>query len=180
MAFDDRVTAFGDAYSKRVVDFGTAISVVHGSHSESEQTVDLCHHRSVGLYGRDIFSDGFDQFVEDSIFNYADAFLCTQYFLLVLFEFGRYIAFGADKRLLANPIGRHFVLMGVAHLNVVAKDVVETDFQRRDAGVLYFSLHHLVEIVFTGGCNQAQFVKFVIDTMSDEVSSAQQSRRVFD
>ncbi len=54
------------------------------------------------------------------------------------------IALGVDQGLLANVIFRHGFGVGLGHLDVIAKDLVEPNFQALDPGS--FTLH-LFEVV---------------------------------
>ena len=53
-----------------------------------------------------------------------------------LFQFGRDVAFTRRQRLLAGKSIRYGVRVRAADLDVIAKHLVEADFQLRDAGFL--------------------------------------------
>ena len=52
----------------------------------------------------------------------------------MLLEFGGNKAFRVDQRLLAHIVRWHQLEMGIAHLDIVAKDLVKANFERLDAG----------------------------------------------
>ena len=66
-----------------------------------------------------------DKFGEEASFERKDFLLSTENFLFVFLKFLSDISFGIDKGLLANPLGRHVILKGIAHLHIVAEHVVE-------------------------------------------------------
>ena len=69
--------------------------------------------------------------------SYSSCLACSsavEDFLFVLFQLGRDVTLGVLHRLPAMIFRRHFVAMRVRDFQVIAKDVVEADFQIRDAG----------------------------------------------
>ena len=67
-----------------------------------------------------------EKFLPNTQLDGQNALLGTENFLLVNFEFLGDVTLGIGTGLLANPLGRYFVFVGVTHLDVVAKDVVVT------------------------------------------------------
>ena len=99
------------------------------------------------MQGNDAGRGGFDQLTVKTRFEDENLVFCTEDFLLIFFEFLGDVAFGIDKRLFANPLFWDKLFVGVAHLHIVAKDVVESDFQTLNASACYFAFLDLEEIV---------------------------------
>ena len=68
------------------------------------------------------------------------------------------VSLGTDERLLANPLFGHLLLVGVAHLKVVAEDIVEADLETTDAGVLRLTGEEVVEVLLAGLEQASQLV----------------------
>ena len=60
--------------------------------------------------------------------------------------------------------------MGVAHFEVVAEDVVESDLQGRYACTLDLALLHLEEVVLAVAGYLPELVEFLVDTRRDDVA----------
>ena len=80
--------------------------------------------------------------------------------------------------LLAYPVGRHLVLVCVAHLQIVAEHVVVGYFQARNARALRLSLLDLQQIVLSFVGNVAQFVQFGVHAFGYHPTLVYQERRV--
>ena len=91
--------------------------------------------------------------------------LGAQNLLLVFLQFGRDVTLGVHQRLLANPLLGHAVFVGVAYLDVVAENVVETDFERRNARQFALTLLNFNQIIFARISNVAQLVEFGVHTV---------------
>ena len=102
----------------------------------------------------------------------------TQYLVFVFLQFLSDVALSLCQGLLANPVRRHVVLIGVAHLEVVAEDVVVAYLQRCNAGVVYFALLNLQQVVLTRESYLPEFVKLWIHTTVDYVALADHCRWV--
>ena len=61
-------------------------------------------------------------------------------FLLIFLEFFTDVAFGIHQGLFAYPVSRHLVLMNIAHLKIVTKDIIAIYLQGRDMGLGDLSL----------------------------------------
>ena len=119
------MTPLRDGEAQGVVDDGAHIVVVGGAFGEGEEAVGAGH---CGGNRVEVAETGVDtryQFVVDAVFYHGDPLLGAVDLLLVFLKFRSDVALGADKRLLAYPVLRHLVLVGVAHLEVVAEHIVE-------------------------------------------------------
>ena len=110
--------------------------------------------------------------------NDVYAVVGCQDLLFQRFEFGCNVAFGIGKCLLANPLFGHFVLVGVAHLKVVAEHVIEANLQaaytRAICLVLAYAFYCLAAVI----TQITQFVEFVIYSGSDRVGFVLRQRRI--
>ena len=79
----------------------------------------------VELNGSSKFRNGSHQFVKESQLDGGHFLLRAENFSFVLFEFFRDVALGLRERLLADPIVRNFILVRVAHFEVISEDVIE-------------------------------------------------------
>ena len=70
------------------------------------------------------------------------------------------------------------LLIGVTHLYVVAKDIVETNFERRNPRSLTFSFLNVLQIAFPTGRDAPQFVQFVANPRGNDASFVDERRRV--
>ena len=133
---------------------------------------------SIALQGNDAGCGGFDQLTVNTSFENENLVLRTEDFLLIFFEFLGDVAFGIDKRLFANPLFGNKLFVGVAHLHVVAEDIVESYLQTLDAGACDFALLDLKEIVFARSLDVAQFIELYVHSFVDDSAFVEQERRV--
>ena len=106
----------------------------------------------------------------DALFDDEHLLLGAEDLLFVLLQLLGDIAFGVGQRLLADPRLRHLLLMGVAHLDIVAEDVVVADFQRRNARRLALALLDAGQIVLAVEGDAAQVVQFGVHAVGDHAA----------
>ena len=94
-----------------------------------------------------VLGDGRHEFVEQASLDDEYLLLGTQDFFLIFLEFLCDVALGVDERLFAYPFCGNFVLVGVAHLDVVAKHVVVGNLQARNTGLIAQCALHGHQIV---------------------------------
>ena len=104
--------------------------------------------------------------------------LRTENLLLVLLQFLGNVAFGIGKGLLAYPLCRHFVLMRVAHFDVITEDIVVAYLQAGNLRQLTLALLYLQQIILTGVGYLAQLVQLGTNTGLDDTALINQQRRV--
>ena len=88
--------------------------------------------------------------------------------LLVFLEFLGDVAFGAHEGLFADPLRRDFVPEGVADLDIVAENVVVSDFERGDSGAFGLPLLHLQEIILPAAGQAAELVQLFVHPLRDD------------
>ena len=95
-----------------------------------------------------------------------------QDFFFIFFKFGADISLGIDKCLLAYPLLRHLVAVRIGNLEVVSEDVIETDFERRDARGLNFAVAYLCQVLLAAGGYMAQFVQGGVDAFAYDIAAS--------
>ena len=178
LLFDDGMAALVYLQDIIVGYDGTDVAVCLRHGGKGQEAVQPCQLGGVYLHGRDVFDERLYQVVEELRLEHQDFVFRTQDFFLIFLQFLRDVAFGIGQGLLAYPLGRDFVLVRVAHLDVVAEDVVVAYFQAGDAGLFTFALLDLQEIVFAGVGDAAQFVQFGVESGADDAALVDQQRRV--
>ena len=123
-----------DVDVEAVVHHRAAVAVLGGLEGEARQTVDLGHELRVALDGGHILLDLSHQIPEDAALDGQDALFGSHDGLLVLLQLRCDVALRIDQSLLADPVLRHFVGVGVAHFEVISEDVVVAYLEAADAG----------------------------------------------
>ena len=109
----------------------------------------MCQYIGIDLYLWDKLLQGQYKVVEELLLQRENLVLCTQYLLFVFLQFLCDITLCLSQRLLAHPLLWDLFFIGVAHLQVIAKDIVVAHLQRRDARLLGLTFLYLQEIVLT-------------------------------
>ena len=89
--------------------------------------------------------DGLADLREEVVLDVDDFLLRAEDLRLELLELLRDVALRIRERLLADVAVRHAIRTAVAHLNVVAEDLVVADLQRLDARLLLLALLDLLQ-----------------------------------
>ena len=98
--------------------------------------------------------------------------------LFVLLQFLRDISLGVHERLFADPFGRHFVLICIAHFEVVAEDIVVGYLQALYARCLGLALLDLEQVVLAAVGYLPQLVEFLAYAAGDDVAFLYHQRRI--
>jgi hypothetical protein len=122
---DDGMAPCLDVDDLRFVDFGTNIFVFLRHLCKRQQTVGTCDHIGIDLDGRNVFYQAFYQRRIELRFDNRNFIFGAQYLFFVFLQFLGDVAFGVHERLLANPIVGDFVLMRVAHFDVISEYIVK-------------------------------------------------------
>ena len=171
MALDNRVTSHRDVNVQTVVKHRTVVAVFHRYTRQGIEAVKLGNDGAIVLDSRDILSHSGHQFIEQATFNDKDFLLGTQDFFLIFLEFLSHIALGIDKRLLAYPLLGHFVLVGVAHLDIVAEHIIICYLEAGNTRLVAQLALHGHQIVLAAARDVAQFVELGIHATADDVAS---------
>ena len=114
-----------------------------------------------------LFLDGIPDFHKEVILNRNNLLLGSQDFRLKLLQFLCDIPLCIGKSLLADIMRRHLVRTAVAHLDIVAENLVVADFQEADAGLFLLLLLHLLQKLPAVTGNQPVLVQFLVVTVTD-------------
>ena len=177
LALDDGVARLGEAECQRVVHHGAAVAALGSGAGEAQQHVEACQHGGVELHGGNIGAHVGHKAGVKARLDALDAVLRGEYLLFVLLELGGDVSLGVDEGLLAYPVGRHLVAVGVRHLYVVAEHVVEGYLQRGDACGGAFALLHLEQVFLASARYFAQAVELGVDAGTDDVAATVEQRR---
>ena len=97
---------------------------------EARQHIQPGDDPAIGLDGLDISLDFGDQIGEQLRFKRVDSLFGSEDLFLIDLQFFGDVPFGADQRLLADPLRRDLIFEGIADFDVVAENVVEADFEK--------------------------------------------------
>ena len=126
------------------------IAVLVGSLGERQQAVETCRHRGVDLYVRNIGLHVGNKLVEETCLERQNLLVGTHDLLLILLQLLSDVTLSLGERLLAHPLWRHLVLIGVAHLKIISKHVVVAHLERGNARALRLALLDLPQLVKLG------------------------------
>ncbi len=175
---DDGVTSLADIDDQTVVDIGADIAMFGRDGGKREQAVELGEDVGVELHLRHPLAEREHEFLVEAVLDDLDTLFGRGDFLLVGLEFVGDIPLGADECLLANPLGRHLLFVGIADLEVVAKDIVEAYLEALYARAFYLALLYLEQIFLAVGLDSSQLVEFGVDATSDDVRPSLRQGRV--
>ena len=176
--FDDRMAAVDDLDVGSLVHLGTTVLVLLGDRGHRKQAIGLGYHAGIFLNGGDVLPALLHQGGVKAGFDLGDAILGAEDLGFEFLEFGRDVPFGRDGGLLADPVGRHLVLVRITHLDVIAEHVVEPDLERGDAGAFGLLLDDAREDRLVGMQHRAQFVQLGIGPLGDHPALGQLGGRI--
>ena len=162
--FDDRMAARLDVEDAAAIYHGAAVTPVEGLPGEALEHVHRRHYAAVGLDVADALLHLAHQGGVDFAFHAGDVIFGREDLLFVFLELLGDIAFGVYQRLLAHPLRGHLALEGVAHLDVVAENVVVAYLEAADTGPLCLPFLHLQEITLASGGDVAELVEPAVHT----------------
>ena len=119
------------------------IAMLLGCFGKGEHTVETGYDVGVDLYLRYKLCHIGYQLHEEAGLKRQYLLVGSHYLLLILLKLLGDVALGTGKGLLSNPFLRHLVLVRVAHLEVVAEDIVVAHLKRLDARLLCLFLLNL-------------------------------------
>ena len=178
LLLNDGMAPLTDVYHIALVHNGTDVAVLGGTDGKGEQAVELCHQCGVGLDGGGVAGKRLDQGGIEPRFQCKDFFLGSHYLFFIVLEFLGDVALGVDQRLLAYPLGRHLVLVGVAHFQIVAKDIVVANLEALDAGGLCLALLDLEQVVLALIGNLAKLIQLGTDALGYDTALCGKQGRV--
>ena len=108
-----------------VVNLRAAVFILCCQVSKPCQYVNFCNYAGVGLDGLHPLLDIGHQGGVNTALDGINSLFCPKDGLFVLLQFRGNVTLGRHQRLLADPLRRNLVLIGVSNLEVIAEYVVE-------------------------------------------------------
>ena len=172
------VTSLGDGQHIAVVHHGAAVVVFRSDLRQRSQYIQLGNGIGGALDTIQLCTDAFQQFVKQAAFQRDEPLVCAKDLAFQLLQLLCDVTLAGGKGLLADVGLRHKVLVGVAHLDEVAKHMVIADFQLWNAGLLPqagFQLRqHALGVIADG----AQLVHLSMVTLGDNTAILEGGGRV--
>lgn len=153
------MAALADVDHLAVVERRTHVAPFDGQPCERLQTVDAGHDGRVVQQRLQRAADGGQQLGIDALLELEHLLLGAEDLLFVLLELLGDVALGVGEGLFADPAGGNLLLVGIAHLDVVAEDVVVADLERRDPRRLALALLDAGQVVLAVQGDAAQVVQ---------------------
>jgi len=167
---DDGMASLADVDALAVVEHGADIAAFAGDAGEGLQAIDTRHDGGVAQQHGERTADAGDDVGIDALFDHQHLLLGAEDLLLVFLQLLGDVAFGIGEGLLADPGLGHLVLMGVAHFDIVAEDVVVADLERRDARRLALALLDACQVILAVERDAAQVVQLGIHAVGDDAA----------
>ena len=162
------MAALLDVYGLPLFHHRPAVAALGSLGGKGAQHIQLGKYAAVGLDNRNLLLNLGNQFPINTRFNSVDAVLGRENLLLIFLEFLGYISFRVNQRLLADPLRRHLVFIGIADLDIVSKYVIVCNFQGRYPRALRLPLLHFKEVVLSSAGDVAQAVQIGINPGADD------------
>ena len=178
LLFDHGVTPLTDINDKAIVHVRADVAVVGRNGGKRQEAIQLRQHLGIQLHLRHPFAEREHQLLIQAVLDDLYPLLGGGDLLLVLLQLVGDVALCAHQRLLANPLGRHLLLVGVAYLQIIAEDVVEAYLQALYARALDLALLNLYQVVLAIGLDSTQFVQLGVHAAGDDVRSSLCNRRI--
>ena len=132
----------------RFVNNRTNVVVLKGKGSKRRETVYLGNDRRVFLDFADVGQHEGNQLIVNLLLQNGYFLLGSQDLRLVGLELLGDVAFGGNQGLLADPLFRDLVLVRVSNFDIVAKHIVECNFETADSCSLNLSFYDFLQILF--------------------------------
>ena len=111
--------------------------------------------------------------------DFDDLLLRVENLRLILLQFGSRKALGIHQRLLALVIGGREMQVRLRNLNVVAKNRIELDLERANAGAFALTRFDLCQVLLRVAAQVAEFVEVFVNARRDDATIAQRQRRLW-
>ena len=133
---EHRVPPVDDPQHRLVNHLRPAVVPLPGQLGQGRQHVDLGQRRRRRLHPPPIGRHDVAKVQEQRVLQLLGLFVGRKHLLLVFLQLRRDVTLGVLNRLLADVLGGNLFAVGVGDFDVVAENLVEADFQVRDAGPL--------------------------------------------
>src|SRR6267142_1273961 len=176
--FDDRMASAHDEQFTSGIEFRTNVAAVGGEFCECREDVELRDGAGGAAQTRGLCGDAGADIHEKLAFNFQNALVGGKDFAFILLEFRGSESLSVDESLLALVIGGRKMQVRFRNLNVVSKDLIETNLQRIDSRALALALFHGGDDLLAVLTEIAKFVQFAVIAAADHPGLGGQGRRV--
>ena len=173
-----RMPALFDLNDPGFIHIGAAVVVPHRHGGKGRQGVGLRHGGGGFLDTGRGGGDFLPQRREQLIFQCHYPLRGGQDLMLQVFQLLGDVPLAVHQGLLTDVCLRHLVLEGVGHLDIVSKHLVVADFQRPDAGGLFFLGLHLRHDALAALEDVPQAVHLFVEAVPDETALPDGERRL--
>ena len=126
--------AVDDVENKGVVQLWSDVPEPDSTNGEGDKYIKPGDQGGIKLDRPDIVGQEKNQVVIELQLDLEHPFFGMQDLLLIFLELFRDVPFGIDQGLFALPFGGHLLFMHIRHLEIIAKNIGKSDFQRSDTG----------------------------------------------
>src|SRR5579871_3231860 len=169
---DHRMAASNDPHSAVVGEGRARVTVGRSDFGQGGRYIETGDGRCRGTNALRVIGGEPADFAEEILFQRQDLLLGVQNLALVILELGSGETLGVDQGLLALVIGRSEMQVGFRDFDVVAKDVVETDFQRLYACACALASFNLSDVLPAVLAEIAEFIELRIVAGADRAPVA--------
>ncbi len=177
--FYDGMTPLHDRKLERIIYHRTVVTVLDSYACKRIEHIKLRHQLPIKKYCRDIVGKASDEFGIYALLDDGNLILCAKYLLLILLEFLGDVTLGIDKSLLAYPLWRHLVAVGIGDLDIISEYVVICHFERRNTRALALALLQLSKIILATIGDITQLVKLFIHSWTNYFATIDGRRGIF-
>ena len=174
--FEHRVAAIGDRERIGSIKLRAAVTVDLCDFGQRAEHIDFRDCGGGFLNAREMRHHLRAQLREELGFELFGSFFGAEHFVFHLLERGGDVALGIRHRLLARVIIRHLGEVAGGDFDEVAKDIVELDLERIDAGAFAFVFLQACDPVLAAARGVAEFVEFRRPAVADDAAIAQIGR----
>ena len=167
LLLDDGVAPSTDIDDEAIIDDGAGVALCDRYLGERTEAVQLGDDAGILLQWADEAREAYKKLAIKTSFEAGDTLFGAEDLLLVLLELGEDVALGIGERLLACPVFGHLIIVGGAHLDVVAEDIIIGDLERGDARTLALAALELQEVFLAVGGEATELVQLAIHSWGD-------------
>src|SRR5580704_18162614 len=160
--FNDRMPPADDEKFAGGIELRADVAAIRGQLCKRGEDIQLRLGRRGASQTHRLRGNGRTDIHEQLAFDFENAFVGGKNLALVFLELGGSEAFGVDQRLLALIVRRREMQIRFRNLNVIAKNLIETDFERADSSAFAFPLFHGRNDLFAMPAQIAQLVELAV------------------
>ena len=179
LLLDDGVAPSTDIDDEAIIDDGAGVALRDGHFGERTEAVQLSDDAGILLQWADEAREAYKEFAIETPFEAGDTLFGAEDLLLVLLELGEDVALGVGERLLACPVFGYLIIVGGAHLDVVAEDIIIGDLEGGDTRALTLAALELQEVFLAVGGEATELIQLAIHSWGDGDTTTESSGWLF-